>query len=40
MIVLLSSRLGRERPVATHREMLSLSDLDDLLLRDRHVSPD
>ena len=34
MLILLSSRLGRERPAATHREMLSLADLDDHLLRD------
>ena len=34
MLTLLSSFLGRERPVATHREMLSLADLDDHLLRD------
>ena len=33
MILLLSS-LFRGRRVATHREMLSLSDLDDRLLRD------
>jgi hypothetical protein len=34
MLVLLSSLLGRERPAATHSEMLSLADLDDNLLRD------
>ena len=34
MLTLLSSFLGRERPVATHREMLSLAYLDDHLLRD------
>ncbi|SCY92811.1 DUF1127 domain-containing protein [Microvirga guangxiensis] len=34
MLTLLSSFLGRERPVATHRELLSLRDLDDHLLRD------
>ena len=34
MPTLLSSFLGRERPVATHREMLSLANLDDHLLRD------
>jgi hypothetical protein len=34
MIALPASRLGRERPVATHREVLSLGDLDDHLLRD------
>jgi len=34
MILLLSSLLGRERPAATDREMLSLADLDDHLLRD------
>jgi len=34
MLTLLSFFLGRERPAATHREMLSLGDLDDHLLRD------
>ncbi|SCZ08701.1 DUF1127 domain-containing protein [Microvirga guangxiensis] len=34
MLTLLSSFLRREQPVATHREMLSLRDLDDHLLRD------
>ena len=34
MLILLSSRLGRERPAATHSEMLSLADLDDHLLWD------
>ena len=34
MLVLVSSLVGRERPVATHGEMLSLADLDDHLLRD------
>jgi len=34
MLTLPSSLLGRERPVATHREMLSLRDLDDHVLRD------
>jgi hypothetical protein len=34
MLTLLSSLLGRKRPVVTHREMLSLRDLDDHLLRD------
>ncbi|WP_157934329.1 hypothetical protein [Microvirga ossetica] len=34
MLTLLSSLLDRERSVATHSEMLSLSDLDDHLLRD------
>ena len=34
MLILLSSLLGRERPAATHSEMLSLADLDDHLLRD------
>ena len=34
MLVVLSSLLGRKRPVATHSEMLSLSDLDDHLLDD------
>jgi Domain of unknown function (DUF1127) len=34
MLTLFSSFFGRERPVATHREMLSLADLDDHLLRD------
>ncbi|WP_099513485.1 DUF1127 domain-containing protein [Microvirga ossetica] len=34
MLILLSSRLGRERSATTHSEMLSLDDLDDHLLRD------
>ena len=34
MLILLSSLLRRERPAATHSEMLSLADLDDHLLRD------
>jgi hypothetical protein len=34
MLTLFSSFLDRGRPVATHREMLSLGDLDDHLLRD------
>ena len=34
MPILVSSLLGREHPVATHGEMLSLADLDDHLLRD------
>jgi Domain of unknown function (DUF1127) len=39
MLTLLSSYLGRERPAATHREMLSLGDLDDHLLRDIGLRP-
>jgi hypothetical protein len=34
MLTLLSSFLRRDRPVTTHREMLSLAYLDDHLLRD------
>ena len=34
MLVLVSSLLGRERPVATHGEVLSLANLDDHVLRD------
>ena len=34
MLTLLSSFLGREPHAATHREMLSLGNLDDHLLRD------
>ncbi|WP_165820095.1 hypothetical protein [Microvirga sp. KLBC 81] len=34
MLLLLSSLLGRECPAPTHREMLSLADLGDHILRD------
>jgi len=34
MLVLIPSLLCRERPAATHGEVLSLADLDDHVLRD------
>jgi hypothetical protein len=34
MLILVSFLLGRKRPATTHREILSLADLDDHLLRD------